>query len=702
MENHIPTMVFQDEVAECGLACISMLASMKGIDAPLSSLRTRHSASVHGMTLSNLNAILKELTVASYPVSFEHEELKAISLPAILHYRSGHYVLLTSRKGDYFHVMNPALGHQILPWTALKDEISGYAIIVDSTQETYKRKNSKKSSIMRSMSLAETSNLNGIYNLMAIMFLSSLGLFIMPLMISQAINSAFSGETDFSIIQYCIMFLMSTLLAILSTYIGQRFVRNYSIYNSAYGFSRLLNNSSLFFQKRAPGDIFSRFSAWQNAAPNKIYLDNGLRTDWIIVLISAAAMSYVSFELALIAFGGIIVSGIVSVWAIFKDRQYEQVLQVKSSEQNDFVLESIQGFSTIKSMGLEDVRSIQFGKYTRQLFSIIKNKQIYDQVKSTLYQLITSVEMIIFMLIALPMLKNGTILPGDFFAYGFLRQIFSSYMTKIFNAVIEKSTINVIDDRASSLFYEDNNEPKDNIQPAESKTITSPASLEYKDVNFNYDDKTRVLSNVSLSVKSGECIAIVGESGQGKTTLLRLIASDLTPNSGNIILNGATINGALLKPHVFLQSQDDILFKASVLQNIVMFDRDYNGKEEGVNEILFKVNLDQVIKRLPGGINASIRDSQTSLSLGQRQRLLLARAFYSKKTLLILDEPTANLDEGNADHILLNLINHCRINEKVLVITTHNMKILKYFDKVYRIANGGIEPESGVHNHNIQ
>lgn len=691
MKNHIPTMVFQDEVAECGLACISMLASIEGIDAPISSLRTRYSASIHGMTLSHLNTILKELSIASYPVNFEHEELKVIPLPAILHYRSGHYVLVTSRKGEYFHVMNPALGHQILPWTALKDEISGYAIIVDGERNKDKVLVSKNSSVMQSMSLAGTSSLNGIYKLMIISFLSSLGLFIMPFMISQAINSAFSGKTEFSIIEYCFMFLVSTLLALVSTYIGQRFIRNYSIYNSAYGFSRLLNNSMQFFQKRAPGDIFSRFSAWQSAAPNKIYLDNGLRTDWIIVLISAAAMSYVSFELALIAFGGIIVSGIVSIWAIFKDRQYEQVLQVKSAEQNDFVLETIQGFNTIKSMGLEDIRSIQFGKYTRRLFSIIKNKQIYDQLKSTLYELIASVEMIVFMLIALPMLKNGTILPGDFFAYGFLRQIFTSYMTKIFNAIIEKGAINVIDNRASSLFDEDNNKKKQNTQMTESTNVTFPASILYKDMNFNYDGNTSILSNISLPMKGGECIAIIGESGQGKTTLLRLIANCLTPKSGSIILNEVKIDSALLKSHVFFQSQDDILFKASVLQNIIIFDKDYNGKEGDINEILLKVNLDKVIKRLPGGMNALIRDGQTSLSLGQRQRLLLARAFYSQKPLLILDEPTANLDEGNADQIILNLINHCRINEKILVITTHNIKLLKYFDAVYRLNDGGIE-----------
>ena len=114
--------------------------------------------------------------------------------------------------------------------------------------------------------------------------------------------------------------------------------------HGAAGFSRLLENSLNFFSKRAPGEIFSRFTSWQMAAGQKIELDNGLRTDWVIGAIALAVMCYLSPMLALVPVVGVLLMGAVSVWAIYRDRHYTQQLQVRGAVQNDFILETIQGF----------------------------------------------------------------------------------------------------------------------------------------------------------------------------------------------------------------------------------------------------------------------------------------------------------------------------------------------------------------------
>ena len=130
MDNTLPTPVLQSEINECGLACIAMLAETQGIRAPLTELRERYPASQHGTSLATLCAILGELALPAYPVAFEHRDLASLPLPAILHYGAGHYVLLAYRQG-YVCVMNPALGQQLLPYAALKAEISGYALVLD-------------------------------------------------------------------------------------------------------------------------------------------------------------------------------------------------------------------------------------------------------------------------------------------------------------------------------------------------------------------------------------------------------------------------------------------------------------------------------------------------------------------------------------------------------------------------------------------
>ena len=176
MEKIIPTQVFQSETNECGLACIAMLAQTQGINAPLESLRERYPASAHGTSLATLCTILSELAIPAYPVVFEHQELSALPLPAILHYGANHYVLLAYRKGNYVCVMNPAIGQQLLPMDALKAEISGYALVLDpetpADPEALKKiEHSKRLSALDCMSLQETANIRGIYWLMTLAFL---------------------------------------------------------------------------------------------------------------------------------------------------------------------------------------------------------------------------------------------------------------------------------------------------------------------------------------------------------------------------------------------------------------------------------------------------------------------------------------------------------------------------------------------------
>jgi ATP-binding cassette subfamily B protein RaxB len=674
-----------------------MMAETQGISAPLESLRARYPASQHGTSLATLCDIMAELAMPAYPVAFEHDELAEIPLPAILHYGASHYVVLAYRKGNYVCVMNPGIGQQLLPIDALKAEISGYALVLDSEtqpdpQAQANVQRTKRLSAFDTMSLKETARIPGIYRLMILAFLISLTLFIMPTMVSSAINQVFSsaGEADFPYFYFLLAFVVSTTLAFGVRWITERFIKRFVVVNSVAGFSRLLSNSLNFFDKRAPGEVFSRFSNWQMASGIKIELDNGLRTDWIIGAIALAVMCYMSPLLAMVSGVGVTLMGLVSVWAIYRDRFYTQQLQVKTAEQSDFILESIQGFSTIKSAGLDSQRKGMFAKFALSLFTCRQQQRMYEQVKSSLYQLIGSLEMVLFMLLALPLLKNGVITLGEFFAYSFVREIFTSYITKIFYAILQKNQLNVIDTRARDLFPPRPEQDRANdAVPAPTPTFTS--QLRYNHIAFAYDAQQPVLHDLSLSLKPGQSIAIVGESGVGKSTLLKVMTGLMTPQQGDVVVDGQPLDYQQVHALFFLQSQEDILFNASVLQNITLFDESFNEqKHRQIERSLEGLNLTPVIEKLPGGLNALIRESHAGLSLGQRQRLLLARAMYSDRPVLVLDEPTANLDEDTAHQVMTTLLAHCREQHKTLITVTHSESVLPMFDRVYRVSNGHV------------
>lgn len=697
MENRIPTLVFQGETNECGLACIAMMAETQGISAPLEQLRERYPASHHGTSLATLCDIMTELAIPSCPVMFEHGELGDLPLPAILHYGAKHYVLLAYRKGDHVCVMNPAMGQQLLPLSALKREISGYALVLDpdtlaAPEALAQVQPVRRRRALESMSLKETAGVRGIYRLMVLAFLIALTLFIMPVMVGNAINQVFSsaGKTDFPYFYFLLAFVVSTSLAFLVRWVTERFIKRFVVLTSVAGFSRLLSNSLNFFDKRAPGDVFSRFSSWQIASSIKIELDNGLRTDWVIGAIALAVMCYMSPQLAMVSGVGITLMGAISVWAIYRDRYYTQQMQVKTAEQSDFILESIQGFSTIKSAGLDSQRKSAFAGYALSLFTCRQQQKVYEQVKNSLYQLIGSLEMVFFMLLALPMLKSGTLTLGEFFAYSFIREIFTAYITKIFFAILQKNQLHVIDTRARDLFPP---------LPASAPLTLSAAplaftrTLDYCALIFAYDAQQPVLRDLSLSLIRGQSVAIVGESGAGKSTLLKVMSGLMSPQRGLIQVDGQPIEAAQATALFFLQSQEDILFNASVLHNITLFDEQFDAqRHQQIEQTLIGLNLRHVIQALPGDLNALIRESHAGISLGQRQRLLLARAMYSSCPVLVLDEPTANLDEDTAHQVMITLLAHCRAAGKTLITVTHSETVLPMFDQVYRLDAGCLVP----------
>lgn len=697
MTTTIPNLIFQEETNECGLACVAMLAQTQGQPVSLATLREWFPASDHGTSLDTLMSILARLGIATTPVLFEHDELSDLPLPAILHYGASHYVLLAWRKGNHVCVMNPAIGEQWLPFAALKQEISGYALIVEPEQAVAADPDLPLSttaqSAPRAMSMQETAAVPGIYRLMLLTFLVSLTLFLMPTMVSNAINQAFSSveSSDFPYGWFILAFVASSLMALGVRVISERFIKRFVLIHSGVGFSRLLHNPLRFFEKRAPGEIFSRFTAWQIGLLQKIELDNGLRSDWVICTIALAIMFWIAPVLAAISAVGVTVMGVISVWAVIRDRWFTQQLQLKSATLNDFFMETIQGILTVKTAGLEGQRQGQFAGFSRDLFSCLQRQKVYQQVKEGLYQLTGSLEMVVFMLVVLPMVHSKLISLGDFFAYSFLRQIFTSYVTRIFYAIIQKSQLNVIDTRAHALFA-----PRDEAKPAsfamQLPTDTTP-DLTFASLCYGYDPARPVLSSVSLSLRAGDQIAIVGESGAGKSTLLRLIAGLFSPQAGGCYAADAALLSQQLAQFVCLQSQEDILFNASVRENITLFDAHYRERDRGrIEALLESLALGEVVRGLPGGIDALIRESHAALSLGQRQRLLLARALYSSRPVLLLDEPTANLDDDTAAIVMETIHAHCQKTGKSLIVVTHSDAILSRFQRVYQLNDGTLSP----------
>ena len=227
-------------------------------------------------------------------------------------------------------------------------------------------------------------------------------------------------------------------------------------------------------------------------------------------------------------------------------------------------------------------------------------------------------------------------------------------------------------------------------ETANEAEITFSQSIQLQNISFHYPDKAPLLRDQSLSIHKGECIGITGESGSGKTTLINLIMGLISPTYGSVKvdnheLNQSTIN-SWLSQISYLQQQP-VIMDASILDNIAFGES--NPRLEQVNMAIEQANLTDFIKNLPKGILTQLGEKGLQVSGGQIQRIALARALYRDSEILILDEISNNLDEGNLNDIIADLKNLTN-NGKTIIIIDHNSVMLQLVNTIWNVVEGKI------------
>lgn len=221
----------------------------------------------------------------------------------------------------------------------------------------------------------------------------------------------------------------------------------------------------------------------------------------------------------------------------------------------------------------------------------------------------------------------------------------------------------------------------------------------FKNVAFSYDDN-QVLKDISFTAKQGEVTALVGASGSGKTSILRLISRLYDYDKGQILIDGKDIKNistdSLFKK-ISIVFQDVTLFNSSILENIRIGKKD--ASDEEVVKAATLANCMDFINKLPNGLDTVIGENGSELSGGERQRLSIARAFLKDAPILILDEISASLDVDNEKKIQESLNN--LIKDKTVVIISHRMKSIENADKIVVLENGRVESE-GKHEELLQ
>ena len=234
------------------------------------------------------------------------------------------------------------------------------------------------------------------------------------------------------------------------------------------------------------------------------------------------------------------------------------------------------------------------------------------------------------------------------------------------------------------------------LKGGERNVTDTVENIEIENLFFSYHGSTKkVLKNINLEIEPSEKIAIVGETGSGKSTLIKLLLRLYNPLSGEIRLNGINISKFEMnefRNQIGYVSQTPFLFNGTIKENITI-----GGifSEEKINEICKSVGIDEFIKKLPNGINTIVQENGKSLSGGQRQRICIAQALIKNPKILILDEATSNLDAFSEKKVFDAI---AKLDNTIVIMVTHRLSSTRSFDRIVLMNDGEIM-SVGTHNY---
>ncbi|RDE70844.1 thiol reductant ABC exporter subunit CydC [Haemophilus sputorum] len=393
----------------------------------------------------------------------------------------------------------------------------------------------------------------------------------------------------------------------------------------------------------------------------------GHLSGWFVVVALAAYLTV-----------GVILPIITTKLAREDGRRYRELV----GEMNDFFLDSVRGMKEIQLFGYAKQRLDEIQQRSQKIdtaFERIKDQEakvrVYTEVAVSAFNII--------------MLFTGLILFSldkiDFSAFliGVIL-LMSSYGPVIALSNLSSNLLQTLasGERVLSLLAEEP-ELKDVESAVDLKDVSR---IDVENISFAYGEE-QILSDVSLSVKKGEILGIHGRSGSGKSTLLKLLMRFYDPKSGSIKINGESlpnINTRSLRDNMAYITQQTYIFNETIEENIRLARRDATLEE--IMEAAKKASIHDFILSLPEGYQTKMTELGGNLSDGEKQRIGIARAFLHNAPIILLDEPTSNLDSLNEAMILKSLLNVKA--EKLIILVSHRQSTMAICDQVIGIENG--------------
>lgn len=678
--------ILQAEAAECGLACLAMIASHHGHRVNLPGLRQRYPTSIKGATLQELMAIASELELSPRAIRLEVDELDQLQKPALLHWDLCHFVVLESCDAKSATILDPAAGRRRLSLATFSRHFTGVALELTPTAD-FKPIEARSRTRLSDLWNRLTNYRGPITQLFLLSLLLQLTSLVMPFFVQLTVDEAI-GQGDSSLLTILLVgFMVITGLSGIT-----RALRDWVVLTLGQSLSFQLGGNVVrhlvrlplaYFERRHVGDLLSRISS---ISPIQSLLSKGIVSIFIdsaLLLTTLVVMSLINVALTMIILAFTVFFLIVNqlLYPGLRRRTEEEIMARAGEE--TYLMETMRAIRAIKLHGHEAMRENGWRNRYAEVISASYRSRIVEIQVELADDLLFGLSFLLTVYFGALAVMDQRMTVGMLLAFLSYRSSFTSSATSLVGQFQKWRLLGLHLERLTDIVGEKKEEM---VAAAPRRSLLPGPAIRLDGLSFAYGPaEAPILDRIDIEIPGGSFVAIVGPSGAGKTTLMRILLGLLQPTAGSILIDGVPLGPATLaawRGRVAAVMQDDYLLTGTLADNIAFFDPfpDERVMEHACR--LARIHAD--IIKMPMAYHSLISDMGAALSSGQRQRILLARALYRDPDVLFLDEGTANLDTDTETRIA-EMIAGLKITR---IVIAHRPALVERADIVLRLEGG--------------
>lgn len=709
--------VLQHDEKDCSAACLATICRYWKLNIPLVKLRElikvdKNGANIYGIIQAAAAVGLRgEALEGSWGELVDEVREHKIKLPIIAHVIMDqsleHFIVIYKISYAKVHIFDPGKGNVVYSIKEFLNLWTGYIIAFVKTED-FKAQNLLLESYRKYLRLIKKQT-GMLISILVLSFMIVLISITSSLAFQKIVDQYAIGGTDtrsqvkifetlyiqiskllggfipiilalvgLYLIQILLEYIRGVFLAYLSKRIDKELMLPF--------YEKLMSLPVTFFQNRETGEIISRFqdiSEIRNMISGSTLI---LILDSVMLVVGMIILLGISSKLFVIVLAIAVLYALIVLW--FKKPL--STVQRKVMENHACVTSSLKvgvdGVENIKALMAEKKNIVSFKKDIEKYLEAMFKGNIISQLLESLVSGVSGIGNLMVFSIGVYLVMIQEITMGNLIAFQGLMQYFFNPLKNLLmlQPMLQSATIAAerLNDIMEVTSEEDIFTRKESISFKNTK-------IKFRNVDFQYGYREKVLKNINLTIDPGEKIAIVGESGCGKTTLIRLINAFYLVSEGEILFgnkNSNELDLACIRKKIAYVPQNPILFNTSILNNITYGLTEWD--EQRLQEVIENCGVSEIIDKMPLKENTIVSENGKNLSGGQQQRIAIARALMKMPEIILVDEGTSQLDIANETKIMNYIFDV--YNKNICIFIMHNYRMLEKFDRIIYMSEGEI------------